>query len=258
MGTSAVAFRLGHIFGKEFLEDLSVYFHLFKDLYDGFGSGRRPWCRCSPSRARPSWWSARPPRRAPEVASFFLDELFKRRMPNPGVVNQRHQASAEPLDAKALGEAAAAAADDLSAHTAASSSPGWARPTGACAEPGGPRGRGPGPRAPPHAPAPGAVDHQGFEEDVHDISSLARWGCSPRGGTSAWGARLGRPAGAPRGSPREPKREVAPGAVSSRESTATGVICTTGARQTGRCASREVTVKGSGPRLMSSTLTSPR
>ena len=55
-----------------------------------------------------------------EVAGFFLDELRKRRMPNPGViVNQRHLTEGVAPDAQAvLGDLSRRLGEDLPSHTA--------------------------------------------------------------------------------------------------------------------------------------------
>jgi anion-transporting ArsA/GET3 family ATPase len=121
MGTSAVAFRLlGHVFGKEFLEDLSVYFHLFRDLYDGFRERQEAVVEMFNQPTTAFLVVCAPTEPSLEVAGFFLDELARRGMPNPGVVvNQRHLTRGEALDPRAvLGAAAAEAASDLPPHTA--------------------------------------------------------------------------------------------------------------------------------------------
>ena len=121
MGTSAVAFRLlGYVFGKEFLEDLSVYFHLFKDLYDGFRERQEAVVEMFSQRTTAFIVVCAPTEPSLEVAGFFLDELAKRGMPTPGVVvNQRHQTRGEALKPRqVLGEKAAAAAEGLGPHTA--------------------------------------------------------------------------------------------------------------------------------------------
>ena len=184
MGTSAVAFRLlGHIFGKEFLEDLSVYFHLFKDLYDGFRERQEAVVEMFSQPSTAFLVVCAPTAASLEVASFFLDELSKRRMPNPGViVNQRHQASAQPLDAKALlGEAAAAAADDLSAHTAASLLARLGAAHRRLRELAAREGEALARDLRPHMHRRQELwTIPRFEEDVHDISSLARVGACLR------------------------------------------------------------------------------
>lgn len=120
MGTSAVVFRLlGFVFGKEFLTDLSEYFHQFRDLYDGFRERHEAVLRLFHSPATAFLVVGAPNEPSLEVAGFFLDELHQRGMGGAGVVvNQRHRVSGTPLDPKALlGAAAATAAADLSAHT---------------------------------------------------------------------------------------------------------------------------------------------
>ena len=90
-GTSAVVFRLlSYIFGRGFLKDLSEYFNVFKDLYDGFRERQEAVVDLFESDQTAfvvvcaQWPSL-------EVASFFIEELERRKMNNPGViVNQRH------------------------------------------------------------------------------------------------------------------------------------------------------------------------
>lgn len=123
MGTSAVAFRLlGYVFGKEFLEDLSVYFHLFKDLYDGFRERQEAVVDLFSEAGTAFLVVCAPTGAAVEVAGFFLGELSRRRMNTPGViVNQKHRAAAVPSDTlEALRAAAADASSDLEGHTASS------------------------------------------------------------------------------------------------------------------------------------------
>lgn len=123
-GTSAVIFRLlSHIFGSEFLDDLSEYFNHFRDLYDGFRERQEAVERMFFDQSATAFLVVCAPNGPSlEVAAFFLDELATRRMPNPGViVNQRHVARGVEVSAEAeLGAAATSAAADLSGPTARS------------------------------------------------------------------------------------------------------------------------------------------
>jgi len=121
MGTSAVVFRLlGYIFGREFLAELAEYFHHFRDLYEGFAARHQAVIDLFGDRRTAFLIVSAPNGPSLEVAEFFLDELGRRRMHNPGmIVNQRHVTDSGALKAKdVLGERAAALAADLPAHTA--------------------------------------------------------------------------------------------------------------------------------------------
>lgn len=104
LGTSAVVYRLlGHIFGREFLKELSVFFTLFRDLYDGmrerheavgriFGDGRTTFVVVSA-----------PNEPSVDVATFFLHELRQRKLRvGAVVVNQLHRARLVNPDVDAL------------------------------------------------------------------------------------------------------------------------------------------------------------
>lgn len=91
-GTSAVVFRLlSYIFGRGFLKDLSEYFNVFKDLYDGFRERQEAVVELFESDQTAFVVVCAPNGPSLEVASFFIEELERRKMNNPGViVNQRH------------------------------------------------------------------------------------------------------------------------------------------------------------------------
>ena len=91
-GTSAVVFRLlSYIFGRGFLKDLSEYFNVFKDLYDGFRERQEAVVDLFESDQTAFVVVCAPNGPSLEVASFFIEELERRKMNNPGViVNQRH------------------------------------------------------------------------------------------------------------------------------------------------------------------------
>lgn len=95
MGTSAVVYRLlSHIFGKEFLDELSVFFTLFRDLYDGFRERHETVGRLFSASTTHFLVVSSPTDPAVEVAKFFLQELRARQFNLAGVVvNQVHRAT---------------------------------------------------------------------------------------------------------------------------------------------------------------------
>jgi anion-transporting ArsA/GET3 family ATPase len=120
-GTSAALFRLlGYIFGKEFLEDISVFFQNFRNLYEGFQQRHMAVEQLFRSGETAFLVICAPHEPAIEVAGFFLSELSRRRMPNPGVVvNQRHLVRFEGIDQdEGLGELAEELEEGLENHTA--------------------------------------------------------------------------------------------------------------------------------------------
>ena len=108
-GTSAIVFRLlSYIFGRDFLRDLSEYFTVFKDLYDGFRERQEAVVELFGSDQTVFVVVCAPNGPSVEVAQFFLEELKRREMINPGVVvNQRHVVLTENLDAQKLLESRA-------------------------------------------------------------------------------------------------------------------------------------------------------
>jgi anion-transporting ArsA/GET3 family ATPase len=104
MGTTAVVYRLlGHIFGKEFLAELSAFFTLFRDFYEGFRERHEAVGRMFVSDATRFLVVAAPTDPSVEVARFFLTELAQRSCPTAGVlVNQVHRCSSVPPDPEAL------------------------------------------------------------------------------------------------------------------------------------------------------------
>jgi anion-transporting ArsA/GET3 family ATPase len=103
-GTSALVFRLlSHIFGRDFLKDLSEYFNVFKDLYDGFRERQEAVVELFGSDQTAFVVVCAPNGPSVEVASFFIEELERRKMNNPGVVvNQRHLTLGQSLDPEVL------------------------------------------------------------------------------------------------------------------------------------------------------------
>jgi anion-transporting ArsA/GET3 family ATPase len=108
-GTSAVVFRLlSYIFGRDFLRDLSEYFTVFKDLYDGFRERQEAVVELFGSEETVFVVVCAPNGPSVEVAEFFLKELKRRQMNNPGVVvNQRHVVLEESPDVQEVLEARA-------------------------------------------------------------------------------------------------------------------------------------------------------
>jgi anion-transporting ArsA/GET3 family ATPase len=104
MSTSAVVYRLlGHIFGRDFLDELSMFFTLFRDLYDGFRERHEAVARLFASTQTSFLVVSAPTEPSVDVARFFLEELRKRRLPIGGVVvNQVHTATASVPDVEAL------------------------------------------------------------------------------------------------------------------------------------------------------------
>lgn len=120
MGTSAVIFRLlGYIFGREFLAELAEYFHHFRDLYEGFATRHQAVVDLFGDARTAFLIVSAPNGPSLEVAEFFLEELGRRKMHNPGlIVNQRHVTSGGPVKARdVLGARASALSADLPAHT---------------------------------------------------------------------------------------------------------------------------------------------
>jgi anion-transporting ArsA/GET3 family ATPase len=117
LGTSAVVYRLlGHIFGREFLDELSVFFGLFRDLYDGFRERHEAVAKLFAASTTSFLVVSAPTEPSVDVARFFLDELRVRKLPLGGVlVNQVHSASTTVPDVDALLGAEARASDDATA-----------------------------------------------------------------------------------------------------------------------------------------------
>lgn len=122
MGTSAVVYRLlGHIFGRDFLDDMSAFFLLFRDLYDGFRERHEVVSQLFSARSTAFLVVAGPTPPSVEVATFFLDELRSRRITVEGViVNQVHSATETAPDVdKLLGGALRELAPDVAGTLAA-------------------------------------------------------------------------------------------------------------------------------------------
>lgn len=95
MGTSAVVYRLlSHIFGRDFLDELSIFFSLFRDLYDGFRERHEAVGRLFAAGTTSFLIVSAPTEPSVDVARFFIEELRTRRLPIGGVVvNQVHRAT---------------------------------------------------------------------------------------------------------------------------------------------------------------------
>jgi anion-transporting ArsA/GET3 family ATPase len=99
-GTSAALFRLlSYIFGKDFIKDITIFFQNFRDLYEGFQERHRAVENMFRDDQTSFLVICAPNEASVDVADFFIDELGKRNMPNPGViVNQCHLTSNSELD----------------------------------------------------------------------------------------------------------------------------------------------------------------
>jgi anion-transporting ArsA/GET3 family ATPase len=104
VGTSAIVYRLlGHIFGREFLDELSAFFKLFGELYDGFRERHDAVSRLFTGSGTAFVVVSAPTEASADVATFFLDELRTRRLPLAGlVVNQVHVTRVDTPDVEAL------------------------------------------------------------------------------------------------------------------------------------------------------------
>lgn len=104
LGTSAVVYRLlGHIFGREFLKELSVFFTLFRDLYDGMRERHEAVGRIFGDPRTTFLVVSGPNEPSVDVATFFLQELRARSLRVGGiVVNQLHRARLVNPDVDAL------------------------------------------------------------------------------------------------------------------------------------------------------------
>jgi anion-transporting ArsA/GET3 family ATPase len=119
-GTSAVVFKLlGSIFGREFLDELSEFLFIFRDLYDGFRERHEAVIQLFEQPTTTFAVVCAPNEPSVAVAGYFLNELKARGMPCAGVlVNQMHPTLGESLDpASLLEEHARRLASDLDENT---------------------------------------------------------------------------------------------------------------------------------------------
>ena len=91
-GTSAKLFGLlGHVFGKDFLEDIAIFFQNFKELYEGFHERHKAVEQLFRDSSTGFIIVLAPTEPATEVAQFFTEELTKRHMQLLGIIaNQCH------------------------------------------------------------------------------------------------------------------------------------------------------------------------
>lgn len=117
LGTSAVVYRLlGNIFGREFLDELSVFFTLFRDIYDGMRERHEAVSRIFVDPATAFLVISGPTEPSVDVATFFLQELRARKLPiGAVVVNQVHRCTPSVPDVEGLVGAAAREVDPVNA-----------------------------------------------------------------------------------------------------------------------------------------------
>ncbi len=116
MSTSAVVYRLlGYVFGKDFLEDLAVFFRDFQGLYGGFRERHSAVLSMLRDPKASFVTVCAPTESSLDVAVFFQREMSERELPSAGViVNQVHACEGDEHNAhEALGEVVAELADDL-------------------------------------------------------------------------------------------------------------------------------------------------
>ncbi|MEZ4321320.1 MAG: ArsA-related P-loop ATPase [Myxococcota bacterium] len=103
-GTSAVVHRLlSHVFGKDFLDDLAVFFQDFQGLYDGFRERHEAVLGLLRSGQTSFVTICAPTQSSLDVAAYFVDELGRRDLPRAGVVvNQVHRCEGREHDASAV------------------------------------------------------------------------------------------------------------------------------------------------------------
>lgn len=110
---------LGHIFGKDFLEDIAVFFQHFKELYEGFQERHQAVEQLFRDPRTGFLIVFSPTEPAVEVARFFVDQLRVRKMPLLGAVaNQCHQAiPTSPEATEQLQQRCQELASDLASDT---------------------------------------------------------------------------------------------------------------------------------------------
>jgi len=104
MGTSAVVFRLlSHVFGRDFLEDLGIFFKDFQELYEGFRERHDSVIEMLRQPTTHFLTVCAPTESSIDVAAFFQDELRRRNLPRAGViVNQVHDCDGATHDANVV------------------------------------------------------------------------------------------------------------------------------------------------------------
>lgn len=119
-GTSAVVYRLlSYVFGKDFLDDLTLFFADFQGLYKGFVERHQAVVELFRAQTTSFVTVCAPNVSSLDVATFFQEELARRDLPRGGlVVNQVHGCDGDSHDAKAtLGVLAESLGHDLPAAT---------------------------------------------------------------------------------------------------------------------------------------------
>jgi anion-transporting ArsA/GET3 family ATPase len=117
VGTSAVVFRLlSHVFGRDFLEDLGIFFKDFQELYEGFRERHDSVIEMLRAPSTHFLTVCAPTESSIDVAAFFQEELRRRNLPRAGVVvNQVHECAGASHDARDfLGDVAGNLSSDLS------------------------------------------------------------------------------------------------------------------------------------------------
>jgi anion-transporting ArsA/GET3 family ATPase len=120
-GTSTVIYGLlGHVFGREFLDELATFFRLFGEIYEGFHARHEAVARLFAAPDTAFVVVSAPTDSATDVAGFFVEELRARGMAAQAlVVNQVHRTGAATPDAAAtLGPALEQVMPDPSARAA--------------------------------------------------------------------------------------------------------------------------------------------
>jgi len=103
-GTSAVVHRLlSHVFGRDFLDDLSVFFEDFQGLYEGFRERHEAVVTMLRGEDTSFVTICAPTQSSLDVAAYFVDELGRRELPRAGVVvNQVHRCEGRDHNARAV------------------------------------------------------------------------------------------------------------------------------------------------------------
>lgn len=99
-GTSTIVHGLlGHIFGRDFLAELTSFFKLFGELYEGFRERHEHVGKLFAQSSTAFLVVAAPTDTAIDVARYFLEELRHRGLPLAGlVINQVHEATQDAPD----------------------------------------------------------------------------------------------------------------------------------------------------------------
>ncbi len=103
-GTSTIVHGLlGHIFGRDFLDELGAFFKLFGELYEGFRERHEHVGKLFAQPSTAFLVVAAPTETAIDVARYFLEELRQRGLPLAGLVlNQVHVATQDTPDVEGI------------------------------------------------------------------------------------------------------------------------------------------------------------